>query len=140
MRSEDDQKLENKLTPNSIYTGKPSSIEPFKKFLDQAETRRGLLPPWWNAEHREKCEKFAESGEWSDVRKKVTKADMIKHYGDDKAPTQLIMVAEAVYGAGSMGQDGSAMRKMLSSMESGGPGGGNVMSMMDVGKMMGGGR
>ena len=96
------------------------------------------MPPWWDAEHRAECEKFAESGQWSDVRKKVTKADMIKHYSDDKAPMQLRMLAEAVYGAGSMGQDGSMMRKMMSQMESGRPGDGNIMSMMNVSNLMGG--
>ncbi|KAF7671047.1 hypothetical protein GT037_010828 [Alternaria burnsii] len=44
MRSEDDMKLENKPTPNSIYTGNPLNIEPFKKFLDQAATRRDIPP------------------------------------------------------------------------------------------------
>ena len=138
MRSEDGMKLENKPTPNSIYTGNPSSIEPFKKFLDQAATRRDLLPPWWDVGHRAECEKFAESGEWNDVRNKVTKAQMVEHYGDEKAPMQLRMLAEAVYGVGSMGQNGAGMRKMMRSMESGGPGNGNVMSMMDISRMMGG--
>ncbi|CAN9170416.1 unnamed protein product [Alternaria alternata] len=78
IRSEDDMKLENKPTPNSIYTGNPSSIEPFKKFLDQAATRRDLLPPWWDVEHRAECENFAESGEWNEVHNKVTKAQMVK--------------------------------------------------------------
>ncbi|KAI4610586.1 uncharacterized protein J4E87_010762 [Alternaria ethzedia] len=138
MRSEDDNKLENKPTPNSIYTGKSSSIEPFKKFLDLAETRRGLLPPWWNAEHRQECEKWAESGEWNDVRKKVTKAEMISHYGDDKAPMQLRMVAEFVYGSGSKGESGTAMRKVLRGMEGGGLGLGNFLPM-SLTKVMGGG-
>ncbi|EFQ95321.1 hypothetical protein PTT_06719 [Pyrenophora teres f. teres 0-1] len=111
MRSEDDMKLENKPMPNSIYTGKPSSIEPFKKFLSLAATRKGLLPAWWTAEHQRGCEKFAESGEWKDVRKKVTKAQMIQHYGDDKAPMQLRMLAEAVYGVGPMNQNGAGMQE-----------------------------
>jgi splicing suppressor protein 51 len=140
MRSEDDSRLENKPTPNSIYTGKPSSIEPFKKFLALAATRRGLLPPWWDAEHQRECEKWAESGEWNDVRKKVTKAQMIQHYGDEKAPMQLRMLAEAVYGVGSMGQNGAGMRGLLRQMESGGPGNGMITSMMDVSNLMGGER
>jgi splicing suppressor protein 51 len=38
---------------------------------------------------------------------------MVEHYGDDKAPMQLRMLAEAVYGMGSMGQNGAGMRKMI---------------------------
>ncbi|RII14164.1 hypothetical protein CUC08_Gglean004306 [Alternaria sp. MG1] len=139
MRSEDGMKLENKPTPNSIYTGNPPSIETSKKFLDQAATRRDLLPPWWDVEHRAECEKFPESGEWNDVRNKVTKAQIVEHYGDDKASMQLMMLAEAVYGIGSMGQNGEEMRKMIRSMESGSSGNGSFMSMLDISRMMGGG-
>jgi len=66
---------------------------------------------------------------------------MIKHYGDDKAPMQLRMLAEFMYGAGSMGQSGAGMRQVLRSMEGGGTGlGGNVMSMTHLSNMFGGGR
>jgi hypothetical protein len=62
MRLEDDMKLKNNCTPNSIYTGRPSSIGPFRKFLGHAATKSGLPPPWWNFEHQSKCESFAENG------------------------------------------------------------------------------
>ncbi|RYN63542.1 hypothetical protein AA0119_g12843 [Alternaria tenuissima] len=139
MRSEDDMKLEDKPMPDSIYTGTSSSIRPFKKFLSLAATREGLLPPWWTAEHHRGCEKFAESGEWNDVRKKVTKAQMIQHYGDDKAPMQLRMLAEAVYGVGPMGQNGAGMRRLLREMESGDSGKSYFMNMIDISQLTGGG-
>lgn len=132
MRQEDDFKLEKKPRARSVYTGAKSSIEPFQDYLKLAATRRNLLPPWWNAEKQKECEAFGESGAWSDLRKKVTKAETIAHYGDDKMPMQLRMLAEVVYGQGSMGQDGSMMRKMQSQMENGGPGNGMVSSMMDI--------
>lgn len=140
MRQQDDMKLENKTHPNTIYTGAASSIEPFQKYLAQAKTRPGLLPPWWTPETKSECEAFGESGAWQDLRKKVTKEDMIKHYGDDKAPMQVRMLAEAIIGVGSMGQNGAAMRGHLRQMESGGPGSGNIMSMMNVSSLLGGGR
>src|ERR1700722_699937 len=34
-------------------------IPVFKRFLDLAESRSGLLPPWWNAEKRRECERIA---------------------------------------------------------------------------------
>ena len=140
MRQQDDMKLENKTHPNTIYTGAASSIEPFQKYLAQAKTRPGLLPPWWTPETKSECEAFGESGAWQDLRKKVTKEDMIKHYGDDKAPMQVRMLAEAIIGVGSMGQNGAAMRRHLRQMESGGPGSGNIMSMMNISSLLGGGR
>jgi splicing suppressor protein 51 len=140
MRQQDDHALENITTPNSVYTGAASSIAPFREFLRQAATRPGLLPPWWTAEMQEECEAFAESGAWQDVRKKVTKAQAIQQYGDERAPMQLRMLAEAVYGRGSMGQDGTMMRRMLRQMENGGPGNGQHMSLLNMDASKFGGR
>jgi splicing suppressor protein 51 len=89
---------------------------------------------------QEECEAFAESGAWQDMRKKVTKAQTIQHYGDERAPMQLRMLAEAVYGRGSMGQDGTMMRQMLRQMENGGPGNGQHMSLLNMDASKFGGR
>jgi hypothetical protein len=44
MREADDVNFENKTTPPSVYTGAPSSIEPFRQYLAKAATRPNLLP------------------------------------------------------------------------------------------------
>ncbi|EOA91456.1 hypothetical protein ACJQWK_04258 [Exserohilum turcicum] len=119
-RQQDEMQFERKTSPKSLYTGASSGIEPFKKYVAQAEKRSGLLPPWWTSETQSECEAFGESGAWNDLRKKITKADIIAHYGDEKAPMQLRMLAEAIIGAGLMGQDGTIMRRMLCQQESGG--------------------
>jgi splicing suppressor protein 51 len=119
MRQADDWNFENKTTPRSVYSGASSSIQPFREYLAKA-TRKNLLPPWWSAEKQKECEAFGESGAWQDLRRKVLKQEVIEHYGDEKMPMQVRMLAEAVYGAGSMGQDGSGMREMMVQMESGG--------------------
>ena len=128
----DDKNLENKTTPQSVYTGASSSIVPSRKYLTQAAKRAGLLPTWWNAEKQKKCEAFGESGAWQDLRKRVEKQEMIQHYGYDKVPMQMRMLAEAIYGRGSMGQSGAGARKMLRQMESGGPGNEQHMSMLNI--------
>ena len=138
MRQQDDDQMEDKKAPNSVYTGAASSIGPFRNYLALAATRPGLLPPWWTPEKQKECEAFGESGAWQDLRKKVTKQQVIQHYGDEKAPMQLRMLAEAVYGAGSMGQNGAQMRGMMRSMESGGPASGVHMSMLNVNNLFGG--
>lgn len=130
IRQDDDLNFESKKSPGSIYSGASSSLVPFREFLSKASSRK-LLPAWWNAEKQGQCEALGESGAWNDLRKKVGKQEVIDHYGDQKAPMQLRMFAEAVYGVGSMGQDGTSMRKMLAQMEQGGPQGG-MMSMLNL--------
>lgn len=137
MRQADDLNLENKKTPESIYTGAASSIVPFRAYPTKEGTRRDLLPPWWNAEKLKECESFGENGAWSNLRLPVSKQQMIDHYRDERAPMQVRMLAEAVYGAGSMGQSGAAMRMAMVAMENRGPGGGQVMSMMNINNITG---
>ncbi|KAH7086411.1 hypothetical protein FB567DRAFT_444522 [Paraphoma chrysanthemicola] len=132
LRQADEANLEGKVTPDSLYAGAPSSIGPFRQYIAQAATRSNTLPPWWNDEKQRECETYAESGAWNDLRRKVTKQEVIEHYGDLKMPMQLRMFAEAVSGAGLMGQDGTSMRRQLMQMESGGPSSGQFMSMLGV--------
>jgi splicing suppressor protein 51 len=130
IRQADDFNLENRTTPRSIYSGAWSSIEPFREYLAKAAIRPNMLLPWWDAEKQRECQAFGETGAWSDLRRRTSKQEVIDHYGDDKMPMQVRMLAEAVYGVGSMGQNGVGMRKMMAQMESGGPGGGMHMSSM----------
>jgi splicing suppressor protein 51 len=117
MRQADDYNFEMKVTSQSVYVGAPSSIKPFRLYLKEAAT---LLPSWWTDVKTGECVAFGESGAWSDLRKKVTKSEITDHYGDGKMPMQLRMLAEMVYGSGTMGQDGSGMRKMMMQAEGGG--------------------
>ncbi|KAF1914403.1 hypothetical protein BDU57DRAFT_519376 [Ampelomyces quisqualis] len=132
MRQADDKNFEGKTAPRSIYTGASSSIDPFRKYIAKAATRPGLLPPWWDAAKQKECEAFGESGEWSDLRKDVSKQKMIQHYGDQRMPMQVRMLAEAIYGVGSMGQDGTFMRRNMMEMEQGGPGNGFISTMLNL--------
>lgn len=75
---------------------------------------------------------FGESGAWSDIRKKVTKHEVIQHYGYDKMPLQLRLLAEAIYGVGTMGHNGSDVRKMMTQIESGGLPNGQTMRTIDI--------
>ncbi|RKF77373.1 hypothetical protein GcM1_220066 [Golovinomyces cichoracearum] len=132
MRQADDFEYENKITPSSIYSGAPSSIKPFRQYLDRATACKDLLPSWFTPGKIEECVIFGESGAWSDIRKKTTKQGIIQHYGNEKMPLQLRLLAEAIYGIGSMGQNGSHMRKLMRQMESGGFSNGQTMSVIDV--------
>lgn len=78
-------------------------VPEFRKFLDLAESRPRLLPPWWNAGKRRMCERLAvDSNEWSDINCAVEKADIQDHYNDSLMPMKLRVLGEKVYGKGFM--------------------------------------
>ncbi|KAL5401092.1 hypothetical protein PMIN03_011814 [Paraphaeosphaeria minitans] len=110
MRQADDFQYEKRTTPPSIYTGAPSSTEPFRQYLDRATACQTLLPSWWDPKKSEECVAFGMNRAWSDLKKKVTKHEVIQHYGYEKMPLQLRLLAEVIYGRGTMGEDGSESR------------------------------
>ncbi|RWA10423.1 hypothetical protein EKO27_g4681 [Xylaria grammica] len=125
LRVEDEHNFEGKKAVDSIHGGAESGLAGFREFLRLAGGRAGLLPPWWNAEKQEACEKLGmDSSEWQDLRRAVEKSDVIAHYGDSRFPMQLRMLAEMVIGRGLGGSDGTQMRKTMVMMEGGGMGGG----------------
>ncbi|KAK5625285.1 hypothetical protein RRF57_001001 [Xylaria bambusicola] len=132
MRVEDEYVFEQHTAVDSLYGGAESGIAGFRKFLRQAASRSGLLPPWWNAAKQKACEELGmDRAEWPDLHCAVEKSDIIEHYGDQRFPMQLRMLAEAIIGRGFGGHDGTHMRKTMVTMENGG-GGGGVMSAVDL--------
>ncbi|KAK4232691.1 tudor domain-protein 1 [Achaetomium macrosporum] len=119
LRVEDNYNFDGDVDDDSLYGGTPNGLRGFKRFLELAGSS-GLLPPWWNADKQRECEAFGmngSSGQFQDLRCAVEKSDIIEHYGDSLFPMQLRMFAEAVYGRGPGGQNGTTMRKMMASME-----------------------
>lgn len=122
MRIEDNYSLDADNTQGTVYAGEPHSLPGFRRYLNKVASRPGLLPPWWTAEKRAECERLGmDHGQhnWCDLGCAIEKHDVIEHYGDSKFPMQLRMFAEAAYGNGPGGSDGSAMRRMMMAMESG---------------------
>ena len=134
MRQEDNYIQEGNIDTNSVYSGAASSIEGFRKFLHLASSRTKVLPPWWNADKQKECEDLGQSEtDWSTLKRKVNKHAIIDHYGDERMPMQIRMLAEAVYGRGPGGHDGTGMRRTMMSMEANdGVQGQSVMSMMSM--------
>ena len=126
MRMEDNYMIECENTEGSVYDGSSNGLPAFRRFMNLAAKRPGLLPPsWWNAEKRKECEAFgmrkeAEGEEtWGGLRTCIEKNDIMEYYGDRFMPMQLRMFGESVYGKGPGGQSGAAMRRMLISQENG---------------------
>ncbi|OCK95083.1 uncharacterized protein K441DRAFT_659071 [Cenococcum geophilum 1.58] len=116
----DDFNLEGKVTDDSIYSGAGSGLAGFRRFLRLAESRPGLLPPWWSAQKSSECVAVGmqESG-WSSLSCAIEKSDVQEHYDDSKFPMQLRMFGEQVYGRGPAGQSGTAMRQVMMATEGG---------------------
>ncbi|KAJ4358294.1 uncharacterized protein N0V89_002875 [Didymosphaeria variabile] len=136
MRKADAYKMEGKTTPDSVYTGTASSIVPFRRFLLRVELKRGYMPSWWNSEKKKECEEFGETGgDFSDLRKKATKENVMEHYKDEKMPMQLRMFAEEALGEpapGTLPGAGAGMRALMTMMEAGGTGDGLHYSMHNI--------
>ncbi|KAK2739009.1 carbohydrate binding family 6 [Colletotrichum kahawae] len=66
------------------------------------------LAAWWSDEKQQECEAIAaDAGGWSSLKTKLSKADVIRHYGDDHFPMQLRMLGEFVWGSAPGGQEGT---------------------------------
>ena len=70
----------------------------FQRYLDCAEARGTLLPPWWSPETRNVCEQLAVHPDiWSNLNHAVEKHDLVEHYGNDfLMPMKLRALADAI--------------------------------------------
>ena len=134
MRQEDSATMDGKFDKDTIYTGASDSTAGFRKFIQLASARANLLPSWWNSEKQKECENFGLGDNFSNLKRKVNKAAIQEHYGDDKMPMQMRMFAEIVYGRGPGGSNGKSMRQLMMTMEEkSGRDGEQVVSMMSLG-------
>ena len=96
MRAEDDCKFA--YDRHGLYDDE-DPLEDFQEFLNLAQTRKGLLPGWWNGDKRKACERLAmDSKQWAFVGKKIEKADIMRHYGDNMMPMKIRLLGEKIYG------------------------------------------
>ena len=96
MRVEDDYVFAGDT--RGLYNG-DNPLPDFRRFLNMAEKRSGILPSWWSQAKRRQCEKKAvDTAAWSDLNAAVEKRDIIDHYGDPTMPMKLRILAEKIYG------------------------------------------
>ncbi|KAH8602123.1 hypothetical protein B0O99DRAFT_680268 [Bisporella sp. PMI_857] len=97
----DEKDFQNK---NSMVLEGQDPIHGFRAFLDAAESRPKLLPPWWNARKRIACEKSSVHEEhWSNIELdafKISDGEISEHYGDPKMATKLRMMGFEIYEKG----------------------------------------
>jgi len=132
---EDNFTLEGGRDRDSIYGGAADGRVGFQRFLELAEAKDGLLPSWWSKEKADDCVSLGLSnGPWSSLAKKVTKSELIEHYGNSVMPMQLRLFGEQVYGRGPGGQSGEMIIMMQMQAEKGGE---LKTSVIDASSMVG---
>ena len=87
-----------------IYNEAPP-LPDFRRYLDKAEKRAGVLPSWWNKQTRAECEErgMSKAEKWAQLQFAVEKHDIQEHYKDNMMPMKLRMIAEKVEGFNVMG-------------------------------------
>ena len=132
---EDNYKFKGDGDVDSIYGGARDGRQGFSRFLRRAESRPGLLPPWWTAEKAAECMKFGtKRGEWSELACAIEKSDIVEHYGNQNMPMMLRMFAEQVYD-GKTSQSAQGMLSLQLRLEDAGPGSGMQILNMDASRL-----
>ena len=120
LRIDDENKYGEGLHRDGSYSGTQEDGTAFRKFLNKAHSKPGLLPSWWSPTTVDECITVSlPAGQWSSLTTKVGKGDIIEHYGDGEMPIQLRMLAEEVYGSGVGGANGKEIRKIMMMRETG---------------------
>lgn len=101
----------------TVYAQRDDSLPAFRLYLDAAESRPNLLPPWWTPGKRRECEAFGMAGHPQDLRAALEHMAATFNYGDSRFPSQLRMLAEAVYGNGVGGMSSFTRRAALAQLE-----------------------
>lgn len=100
MRMEDEYVFAQK---NIGVYGEEDPVPVFRRFLNLAESRPGLLPPWWDAQKRRECERLSvKSNDWSNIHCTIEKSDIQEHYNNNMMPMMLRVLGEKIYGRGFM--------------------------------------
>ena len=89
-------------------------VEEFRRFLELAELRTGLLPTWWSDEKAIACVAFGTAQGEQFLDEAVMAKDIMDKYRNQQLPLQLRILGEQVYGTGPGGYSSySRMERMI---------------------------
>lgn len=95
MRVEDDYVFS---ADNRGLYNQEDPLPDFRRFINLAEKRPGILPAWWSVDKRRACmRKAVLDSSWSDINCAVEKHDIVEHYKDNMMPMKLRLLAEKIY-------------------------------------------
>ncbi|KAJ3466911.1 hypothetical protein MRS44_004475 [Fusarium solani] len=120
-RMEEQCQHDGQAVEGTIYDDLDDSLPAFKQYLETAASRRNLLPPWWTPQKQRECEAFGMTGtDFQDLHMALEQFSATWHYADSRFPSQLRMLAEAVYETGVGGTSSSTRRAALAELEASG--------------------
>ncbi|KAH8601931.1 hypothetical protein B0O99DRAFT_203296 [Bisporella sp. PMI_857] len=106
LRVEDEMKFKGKLL--GINNNRSQCLSDFKTLLNLAESRKGLLPKWWNSSIRRDCEQFAVQemqGQYKynghpegNIYSSTTEGRIQEHYADKNMAVKLRILGQRIYG------------------------------------------
>ncbi|PTB66845.1 hypothetical protein BBK36DRAFT_1117194, partial [Trichoderma citrinoviride] len=105
LREYDDYTFGGTSNADSVYSGRPSSLPAFRRFVYAAEAK-GLMPPWWTDQKRVECltkgiDRSADN--WHDLHTMARDVDVVVVYEAAIMAMQLRVFAETVKGSGPAG-------------------------------------
>jgi len=101
LRQEDEYQRTGEVECDSVYDGAETSLPGFLDFLNLAQTRVGVLPPWWNKEKRVACVQLGcKKGGWEYLGRAIESSDILEHYGSIVTSLNLRVLAEKIYERG----------------------------------------
>lgn len=102
LRIDDEYAFRGDISDFSLYGG-GNPVKDFRRYLQKAEKRTGVLPSWWTKEKRDACiAKGNAKDHWSSLHFAVEKEDIQEHYKNPVMPMQLRMLAEEIWGSSVM--------------------------------------
>ena len=75
----------------------------FRRFLNKAQRKKGILPSWWSPQKKRDCESLATSHAQINIQYATEKSDVQEYWKDNLMPMKLRMLAEKIYGTNVYG-------------------------------------
>ncbi|KAM0487112.1 hypothetical protein ACHAPX_000380 [Trichoderma viride] len=119
LREADDYWYAGLMKKESLFSGKESSVSPFRAFLSRAETK-GLMPPWWSHKKRVECLDMgldSSSDNFHDLCDTTRDVEILAIYESAIMLMQLRMFAESVLGTGPARSNGQLMLQKMVVLE-----------------------
>ncbi|KAM0417377.1 hypothetical protein ACHAPT_012611 [Fusarium lateritium] len=117
-RMEEHHFCKGELIQDSLYSGLDDARLGFRRYVQTANTRNGLLPPWWTPKKLEECEEFGMCGRnRQDLHLALEQFAITCDYMDWRYPWELRILAEDVFGEGVVGRSSYPTRDTLAGVE-----------------------
>lgn len=114
LRAYDILTMEGKISANSVYDDPSMAIVGFRSFLEEIESKAGILPLWWSVDKKNECLALGmEEHQWYSLKVPVDKDGILNRYGSTAFMMELRVFVESVTGRGPGGISAVPFFKVL---------------------------